>query len=332
MAQRGGGLPGFEDLEVIRAEAGLSVVRFCDLLGMPRASWYRWRAAVAGGAARPGKGPWPAPVVDRIEPLAAKHAERWAAWGHRKVWGLLAADGVQASPSSVRRAMGRRGLLQPVGYQAERRQLAKVRRSVFLDPPTRRNRVWQTDFSELESLAGGIWRLGGVVDYWAKLCLACPVTTTQGTRDAIAAIEAAIDRAEELLDVPLLEDVVDHQTGELTPVVIVTDNGPAYRSVGFARFIASRPELTHVRTRHRSPQTNGVIERFYQAIKYEHLYRHEIGDGLVLAREVESYLTIYNTIRPHEAIGFTTPLARYHQAPSTPPGANLQAPATVSDS
>jgi transposase InsO family protein len=47
---------------------------------------------------------------------------------------------------------------------------------------------------------------------------------------------------------------------------------------------------------------------------------------------VEAYLTIYNTIRPHEAIGFTTPLARYLQAPSTPPGANLQSPATVSDS
>jgi putative transposase len=315
VAQRGGGLPGFEDLEVIRAEAGLSVVRFCELLGMPRASWYRWRAAVAGGAARPGKGPWPSPVVDRVEPLAAKHAEQWAAWGHRKVWGLLAADGVQASPSSVRRAMARRGLLQPVGYQAERRQL-----------------VWQTDFSELESLAGGIWRMSGVVEDWAKLCLACPVTTTQGTREAVAAIEAAIDQAEALLGHPLLEDVVDQATGELTPVVIVTDNGPAYRSVGFARFIASRPELLHVRTRHRSPQTNGVIERFYQAIKYEHLYRHEIADGLVLAREVEAYLTVYNTIRPHEAIGFTTPLARYLQAPSTPPGANLPAPTTVSDS
>jgi transposase InsO family protein len=273
---------------VIRVQAGLSVVRFCDLLGMPRATWYRWRAAVTGGAARPGKGPWPAPVVDRIEPLAAKHAEQWAAWGHRKVWGLLAADGVAVSQSSVRRAMARRGLLQPVGYQAERRQLAQARRAVFLDPPTRRNRVWQTDFSELESLAGGIWRMSGVVDYWAKTCLACPVTTIQGAREAIAAIEAAINQAETLLGHELLQDCVDHHTGELTPVVVVTDNGPAYRSIGFARFIASRPELLHVRTRHRSPQTNGVIERFYQAIKYEHLYRHEINDGLVLAREVEN--------------------------------------------
>ena len=332
MAQRGGGLPGLEDLEVIRAQAGLSVVRFCELLGMPRATWYRWRAAVTGGAARLGKGPWPAPVVDRIEPLAAKHAEQWAAWGHRKIWGLLAAEGVAASPASVRRAMARRGLLQPVGYQAERRQLAKARRAVFLDPPIRRNRVWQTDFSELESLAGGIWRMSGVVDYWAKACLACPVTTTQGTRDAVAALEAAIDQAEALLGQELLQDCVDHHTGELTPVVVVTDNGPAYRSVGFARFIASRPELLHVRTRHRSPQTNGVIERFYQAIKYEHLYRRQIPDGLALAQEVEAYLTIYNTIRPHEAIGFATPISRYLQAPSTPPRANLHTPTTASDS
>ena len=268
--------------------------------------------AVGADRPRPGKGPWPSPVVDRIEPLAAKHAERWAAWGHRKIWGLLAADGVQASQASVRRAM--------------------ARRAVHLDPPTRRNRVWQTDFSELESLAGGIWRMSGVVDYWAKACLACPVTTTQGARDAVAALEAAIDQAEILLGDELLGDCVDRHTGELLPVVVVTDNGPAYRSVGFARFIARRPELLHVRTRHRSPQTNGVIERFYQAIKYEHLYRQEIGDGLVLAREVENYLTIYNSVRPHEAIGFTTPLARYLQAPAIPPGANLPAPETVSDS
>jgi hypothetical protein len=61
-----GELLGFEDLEVIRAQAGLSVVGFCDLLGMPRASWYRGRAAVTGGGARPGTGPWPAPAVDQI--------------------------------------------------------------------------------------------------------------------------------------------------------------------------------------------------------------------------------------------------------------------------
>jgi putative transposase len=98
--------------------------------------------------------------------------------------------------------------------------------------------------------------MSGVVEDWAKTRLACPVTTTQGTRDVVAAIEAAIDQAETLLSHPLFQDVVDQATGELTPVVVVTDNGPAYRWVGFA-----------------------------------------------------------------------TPLARCLHAPSTPPGANLQAPA-----
>ena len=69
-----------------------------------------------------------------------------------------------------------------------------------------------------------------------------------------------------------------------------------------------------------------MIERFYQASKYEHRYRHQIGDDLVLAKEVENYPTIDTTIGPHEAIGFTTPLTRYLPAPSTPPRANLQAP------
>jgi hypothetical protein len=41
MAQWGGRLSSFEDLEVIHAEAGLSVTRLCELLGMPRATWYR---------------------------------------------------------------------------------------------------------------------------------------------------------------------------------------------------------------------------------------------------------------------------------------------------
>lgn len=56
-------------------------------------------------------------------------------------------------------------------------------------------------------------------------------------------------------------------TGEITPVVVVTDNGPAFKSKTFASYIASRPELDHARTRYRAPQTNGVVERFNESIK-----------------------------------------------------------------
>jgi len=47
--------------------------------------------------------------------------------------------------------------------------------------------------------------------------------------------------------------------------------------------------------------------------RYQRLYRHEIGDSLVLACEVENHLTIYNSVRPYEG-SIHCPLAR------SPPG------------
>lgn len=36
------------------------------------------------------------------------------------------------------------------------------------------------------------------------------------------------------------------------------------------------PELEHIRTKHRSPQTNRVIERFTEPVRYEPLYPLEV--------------------------------------------------------
>ena len=185
------------------------------------------------------------------------------------------------------------------------------------------------DFSEFETTGGGIWRLSGVVDYVAKVALACPVTTTQTAADAIAALEAARAQAEAWLGRPLLSECLEAETGEIIPIIVVTDNGPAYKSVAFTRYIAGRPEFTHVRTRYRSPQTNGVVERFFGAIKYEHLYREEIEDGAMVARAVDHYRALYNAVRPHEALAFRTPLSAWWGVDDSLP-ANPFSPGSVS--
>jgi putative transposase len=298
----------------MRLQAGLSIGRFCALAGIHRSTWHRWAARERAG--EPQRGPWPRPVRDRISESATELALRWPAWGHRKIWALLAADGHQVSPATVERALRDHALLQPAGRMGERRQLARERRNAFVDPPARRNRVWQTDFSEHETLGAGVWQLGGVVDYVAKIALACPVSATKTWRDAVTVLETARDRAGDLLGRSLLEDCTDPETGELTPVLVVSDNGACYRAAGFAAHIRARPEFAHVRTRHRAPETNGVIERFFQSAKYEHLYRQEIDDGQALAEEIASYLDVYNEIRPHEALDFARPLDRYLRPPT----------------
>jgi putative transposase len=290
----------------------MSVSRFCARLGIPRATWYYWRQAQLHGRELRR---WPAPVVDVVEDAAAEKAHTYSQWGHRKIWKLLRTDGLRISQSSVKRAMARRGLLMPRRYQGELRALARARKAVFSNPPQRRNRVWQSDFSEFETDHGGFWQLSGYVDYATKMALALDNFPTKTAHDALGSLKAAIAEAERLLGKSLSEDCVDPDTGELFPLVIVTDNGPCYRSADFAVFVAARPWLYHVRTRYRSPWTNGVIERFFQTIKYEGLYREEITNGSQLAAELVKQRRIYNDIRPHEHLDFDTPSERYLAPP-----------------
>jgi transposase InsO family protein len=300
----------------LRVEHDLSVGRFCEVVGIDRSTYYRRRDRERRtGHAR---GPWPAPERQRIEQPAAQLALEWPAWGHRKIWALLRADGIRTSQSTVLRALAARGLIQAPGVQRERRELARQRREAFIKPVTRRNRVWQMDFSEFETAGQGVWNLGGIVDYAAKVALGCPISATKTARDAIAALECARDRAGELLGRPLFEDCTDPESGELVPLILVTDNGSCFRAADFARHLRARPEFRHVRTRVRSPQTNGQIERFFGAAKYEHLYRHEISDGLDLDNHVAVFVADYNNRRPHEAIDFQLPIDAYLTDPITP--------------
>ena len=143
---------------------------------------------------------------------------------------------------------------------------------------------------------------------WSKLEFGWQVGPTQNHDDAIAAVQVALDETERLLGRTLLETITVEETGELRPVAIVTDNGPCFKAHPFARFIDRHPELTHIRTRVKSPGQNGVRERAFRSLKYEHLYRVEIDDGHQLGLEAESYRQLFNRIRPHEAIGMRRPL------------------------
>jgi putative transposase len=191
----------------------------------------------------------------------------------------MRADGHHVSTSTVERALRRRALLLPVGYRADRKSWAVLRRRVFHDPPTQRNRVWQSDFSEFETASGGIWRICAVIDYATKYCLAAAITPTARGQDALACLLTAVQRAERLLGLQDLRedrgevDLLDETTAELlrtvpAPIAVVSDNGPCFRGAVFAEaFTGDDPLLRHVRTRVRSPQTNGVIERFFGTLK-----------------------------------------------------------------
>jgi putative transposase len=219
--------------------------------------------------------------------------------------------------------------LLPQGFRADRKSWAVLRRKVFCDPPTERNRVWQIDFSEFETTNGGIWRICAVIDYATKYCLGLTVTATARGIDALYCLQLAISEAQHLLNLDDLradravmdilgpEDTVSGQAS--APIAVVSDNGPCFRGQTFqTAFTGDDALLRHVRTRIKSPQTNGVVERFFGTLKYEHLFRGYIGDGDALDMEAHHFRTIYNTIRPHQALADRTPRQAYLDGKNLP--------------
>jgi putative transposase len=85
----------------------------------------------------------------------------------------------------------------------------------------------------------------------------------------------------------------------------------------------------HIRTKRKSPGQNGVRERAFGSLKYEHLYREEIDDGHQLGLEAERYRQLFNTIRPHRTLGGRRPLDVHLAACETPPTPKLNEPETL---
>ncbi len=218
-------------------------------------------------------------------------------------------DGHRVSQATVLRALRDEGLILPAAYQRERRRLAQRRKAAFAAEPTGPNQVWQLDFTEFETTAGGTWRLAGCRDYWSKYEYPFHVSPTANQHDAIDAVELALADYQGLFGHPLVEACpVNVETGELLPAVtIVTDNGGPFRSFRFEAFIEGRPELAHVRTRVKSPGQNGSRERGFGTLKYERLFLDDIADAVVLAEQADAYRLDYNEIRPHEAIAWNRP-------------------------
>jgi transposase InsO family protein len=159
-------------------------------------------------------------------------------------------------------------------------QLGEPGVGVGLDPLRSRQRAQALG----QAASGGIWRICAVIDYATKYCVAATVTPTSRGQDALSCLRRAVVEAERVLDLDDLRadrgvmDVVDaddYVIGEApAPIAVVTDNGPCFRGVTFAdAFAGDDPLFRHVRTRVRSPQTNGVVERFFGTLKYERLYR-----------------------------------------------------------
>lgn len=99
------------------------------------------------------------------------------------------------------------------------------------------------------------------------------------------------------------------------PWAILTDNGPPWGHSGFAittiemRLMQLGIRLIHGRPYH--PQTQGKIERWHRTISRAVFGPVPYRDLQDVQSAFDAFLTVYNTERPHEALGNAVPISRF---------------------
>jgi transposase InsO family protein len=94
---------------------------------------------------------------------------------------------------------------------------------------------------------------------------------------------------------------------------VLTDNGSGFISRRF-RDAAVRAGVRLKRTRFYRPQTNGKAERFIQTLLREWAYVRPYPTSWTRTRALRPWVHHYNTARPHTALGYLPPCARFPRA------------------
>ena len=201
--------------------------------------------------------------------------------GYRRMtFMMLDADVVACSPSSVYRVLKKAGLLAG--------QTPNVtKKGTGFKQPLTPHQEWHIDFSYL-NIAGTFYFLCGILDGYSRFLVHFEIRQKMEEID----IETILQRAREKFP-------------GVTPRII-SDNGPQFIAKDFKEFIRVAG-MTHVRTSPYYPQSNGKIERYFKTVKGECI-RVQVPLSLDDARRiVADFVTHYNEVRLHSAVGYVTP-------------------------
>lgn len=94
---------------------------------------------------------------------------------------------------------------------------------------------------------------------------------------------------------------------------VLTDNGSSFISRRF-RAAATQAGVRTKRTRFYRPQTNGKAERFIQTMLREWAYAQAYPSSWKRTQALKPWVRHYNTARPHTALGYRPPCARFPRA------------------
>lgn len=258
----------------------LSISQQCELLDIPRASYYYQPVgeSVANLA-----------LMARIDKLFTDRPEM----GVRRMQQELTTSEYPLNPKRIRRLMRLMGLeaVYPKPNFSKPAEGHQIYPYLLRGMPiTHRNHVWSTDITYIP-MANGFLYLCAVIDWYTRFILSWRLSNT-------LLVDFCIDALQEALN----------QWGK--PQIFNTDQGSQFTSPRFLAPLKAAEIQISMDGKGRAID-NIFIERLWRTVKYEHIYLHAYPDGLALERGLTKYFHFYNYGRKHQSLDYQTPAQWY---------------------
>lgn len=263
----------------------ISIMRQCELIGLPRSSFYR--EPVAG--------------VETEENLCLmrlidEEYTRHPFLGSRKLRNYLRRLGYTINRKRVQRLMRKMGIasVAPKPYTSLRNKAHKVYPYLLRDIKINEiNQVWCSDITYIR-LQGGFVYLVAIMDWHSRKVLSWEISNTMDTSFCVSALERAI-----------------RLYG--TPDIFNTDQGSQFTSELFTGVLKQHEIKISMDGKGRW-MDNVFIERLWRSVKYEDVYLKDYSSVAELRRGLNHYFHYYNDERTHQSLDNLTPSEVYGEA------------------
>lgn len=261
----------------------LSIRRQCELLRLPRSSYYR--PPQTEGTAN-------LELMRLIDEEYLRHPF----YGTRKMRDYLVRLGYPVNRKRVQRLMRLMGLesIAPrkkgtTNPDKGHKVYPYLLRGLSID---RANQVWCSDITYVP-IRGGFVYLTAVMDWHSRYVLSWEVSVTMDDGFCVSAIERALRRYTK-------------------PEIFNTDQGSQYTGSAFTGVLKDHEIKISMDGKGRVTD-NIMIERLWRSVKYEDIYIKDYETVEALVAGLRDYFDFYNNRRPHHTLSGRTPAEVYRQ-------------------
>ena len=265
-------------------EAGLSLRRQCELLGLSRASLYYRPAGVSAEDLR-------------LMRLIDEQYTACPFYGSRRMTAWLIRAGEEVNRKRVQRLMRAMGL--EASYPRPRLSTAGkghriypyLLRGVAVERP---DQVWSTDITYVPMTSGFMY-LAATIDWFSRYVIAWRLSNTLDGAFCLEMLEEALSRGK--------------------PEVFNTDQGVQF-TAAFTGRLESAGVSVSMDGRGRALD-NVFVEGLWRCVKYEDVYLRGYEAVRELERGLGRYFRFYNEERLHQSLGYRPPAEVYHGVGTT---------------